>query len=142
MGLPVILLRTQCACISSRQKVCKIYSLICTLGYIKTNIVSYISNLFRCATCMTLLDRDPVGNKPDNYMLAYIPSCMIKIFRRRGRGGDTFKTPLPYEQLSLLPSPVFRCFWKDPLMTPTNPLQASFTVTPSPSTIPPPSIKF
>ena len=28
--------------------------------------------------------------------------------------------------------PVLRCFWKDPLMTPTTPLQASFTTTPLP----------
>ena len=59
-SLPVILLRTRCASISGKQEVCKIYSLICMLGYIKTNIVSYISNPFRCTTCVTLLDRDPV----------------------------------------------------------------------------------
>ena len=56
---------------------------------------------------------------------------MIKIFQG-GRGGDTFETPSPYEQLLPLPTPVLRCFWKDPLMTPTTPLQAPFTATPLP----------
>ena len=44
---------------------------------------------------------------------------MVKIFRRHGGGGDTFKSPSPYEQLLPLSTPVLRCFWKDPLMTPT-----------------------
>ena len=35
--------------------------------------------------------------------------CMIKIFRG-GRGGDTFKTPSPYEQLLPLPTPCFKMF--------------------------------
>ena len=43
----------------------------------------------------------------------------------------TSKPPSPYEQLSPLPTPVLRCFWKDLLMT-TTPLQASFTATPLP----------
>ena len=57
--------------------------------------------------------------------------CMIKIFRG-SRGGDTFETPFPYEQLLPLPTPCFKMFWKDLLMTPTTPLQASFTATPFP----------
>ena len=64
--------------------------------------------------------------------------CMIKIFPGGGRGGDIFRPPPPYEQLLPLPTPVLRCFWKDPLMTPTTPLQASFTGTPSPYTTPSP----
>ena len=48
--------------------------------------------------------------------------CMIKIFQG-GRGGDTFKTPSPYEQLLPLPPPVLRCFWKGPSMTPTTPFE-------------------
>ena len=86
----VYLLRTQCASISGRQEVCKMYR------------------------------------------------CMIKIFWG-GRDGDTTKTPSPYEQLLPIPTPILRCFWKDPLMTPTptTPLQAPFTATPSPSTTPP-----
>ena len=36
--------------------------------------------------------------------------------------------PLPYEQLCLYPLLISRCFWKDSLMTPTTPPQASFTV--------------
>ena len=43
---------------------------------------------------------------------------MIKIFWG-ARGGDTFKPPPSYEQVLLLPTSVLRCFWKDPLMTPT-----------------------
>ena len=60
--------------------------------------------------------------------------CMIKIFG--GGGGDTFKPPT--NNFCLCPPPVLRCFWKDPLMTPTptTPLQASFTATPPPH--PPP----
>ena len=46
--------------------------------------------------------------------------CMIKIFRVAG-----VVTP---PNVCLYPSPALRCFWKDPLMTPT----------PSPSTTPPP----
>ena len=44
----------------------------------------------------------------------------------------------------LYPPPVLRYFWKDPFMTPTptTPLQASFTATPSPSTTPPPLKNF
>ena len=60
--------------------------------------------------------------------------CMIKF----SEDGDTFKTPSPRSNFCLYPPPVLRCFWKDPLMTPTptTPLQASFTATPSPSTTP------
>ena len=50
-----------------------------------------------------------------------IPMCMIKIFRG-GRGGDTFKPPLPpTNNFYLYPPPVLRCLWKDPLMTPHHP---------------------
>ena len=59
---------------------------------------------------------------------------MIKIFRG-GRGGDTSKPPPPYEQLLPLPTPCFKMFLE---RSPTTPLQASFTATPSPSTIPSP----
>ena len=48
--------------------------------------------------------------------------------------------PPPYEQLLPLPTPCFKMFWKDPLMTPTptTPLQASFTATPPyPPPLPP-----
>ena len=58
---------------------------------------------------------------------------MIKIFGGEGvggRGGDTFKPPPPTNNFCLYPPPVLRCFWKDPLMTPTTPLQASFPATP------------
>ena len=65
---------------------------------------------------------------------------MIKIFRG-GRGGDTFKTPPPCEQLLPLPIPCFKMFLERSLNDPTTPLQASFTATPSPSTTPPPPPK-
>ena len=45
--------------------------------------------------------------------------CMIKIFRGGSRGGDTFNPPPPTNNFCLYPPPVLRCFWKDPLMTPT-----------------------
>ena len=48
------------------------------------------------------------------------------------------KPPPPTNNFCLYPPPVLRCFWKDPLMTHTTPLQASFTATPSPSTTPSP----
>ena len=61
-----------------------------------------------------------------------------------GMGGDTFRTPTPLPTTFAFTHPFLRCFWKDPLMTPTptTPLQASFTATPSQSTIPSPSYKF
>ena len=49
-----------------------------------------------------------------------------------GRGGHTFKPPPPTNNFCLYPPLVLRCFWKDPLMTPITPLQASFTATPLP----------
>ena len=49
----------------------------------------------------------------------YFERCMIKIFRGAGLVTPSKLPPsLPYEQLLPLPTPVFRCFWKDPLMTP------------------------
>ena len=59
---------------------------------------------------------------------------MIIIFWGGGQGGDTFKPLPPMTNFYLYPPPVFRCFWRDPLMTPTptTPLQASFTATPLP----------
>ena len=53
-------------------------------------------------------------------------------FSGEGRGGDTFETPSPYEQLLPLPTPCFKMFGKIPLWPPTTPLQASFTATPHP----------
>ena len=54
------------------------------------------------------------------------------------------KPPSPYEQLLPLPTPCFKMFLENPLMTPTTPPQAFFTATPSSSTTPapppPPSI--
>ena len=38
-----------------------------------------------------------------------------------GRGGDTFKPPPSTNNFCLYPPPVFRCFCKDPLMTPHHP---------------------
>ena len=52
-----------------------------------------------------------------------------------GRGDDTFKIPSPYKNLLPLPTPVLKCFWKDPLIIPstsTTPLQAFFTADPLP----------
>ena len=68
---------------------------------------------------------------------------MIKIFRE-GRGGDTFKTPSNSFCLYVYPPPVLRCFWKDPLMTPTPPPPTSsiFHWYPTPSTTPSPSKNF
>ena len=56
---------------------------------------------------------------------------MIKIFRGGGggRGGDTFKTPSPYEQVLPLPTPCFKMVLERSLNDPTTPLQTSFTAT-------------
>ena len=59
---------------------------------------------------------------------------MIKIFQG-GRGGDTFKTPSPpMNNFCLYPPPILRCFWKDPLMTPTphHPTSSTFHCYPLP----------
>ena len=64
--------------------------------------------------------------------------CMIKIFWGAGVVTPS-KPPPPYEQLFHLPTPYFKMFLKDPLMTPTptTPLQASFTATPPTTPSPP-----
>ena len=69
-NLPVILLRTQCAFISRQQEV---YSLVCILGYVKTNIVTYRirSDAQLVSLCLT---GTLLSNKPDSHMLAYIIS--------------------------------------------------------------------
>ena len=72
-----------------------------------------------------------------------IPWCMIKIFRG-GRGGDTFETPSPpTNNFCLYPLPVLRCFWKDPLMTPTthHPTSSTFHCYPPPHPPPLPPLK-
>ena len=68
--------------------------------------------------------------------------CMIKIFWWAGLVTPS-NPPLPINNFCLYLLSVFRCFCKDPLMTPTptTPLQASFTTTPSPSTKTPPPLK-
>ena len=63
---------------------------------------------------------------------------MIKIFRGEGRGGDTFKTPSPYEQLLPLPTPCFKMFfWKNPSMTPPHFKHPSLLPPPHPPPLPP-----
>ena len=63
--------------------------------------------------------------------------CMIKVFRGAGVVIPS-KPPPPTNNFCLYPPPVLRWFWKDPLMTPTTPLQASFTATPPhPPPLPP-----
>ena len=67
---------------------------------------------------------------------------MIKIFQGGGRVGTSSKPPPSTNNFCLYPPPVLGCFWKDPLMTPTTPLQASFTATPlHPPPLPPPLFK-
>ena len=65
--------------------------------------------------------------------------CMIKIFRG-GQGWWHLQTPLPpTNNFCLYPSPVFRCFWKDPLMTlhpPPPHFKHPSLLPPSPSTTP------
>ena len=63
---------------------------------------------------------------------------MIKIFRRGGRGGDTFETPHPTNHFCLYPPPVLRCVWKDPLMTPPPHFKHLSLLPPTPSTTPSP----
>ena len=59
---------------------------------------------------------------------------MIKIFRGGGRGGDTFKTPSPCEQLLPLPTPCFKMFLERSLNDP-HPPPPHFK---HPSLLPPP----
>ena len=70
--------------------------------------------------------------------------CIIKIFRG-GQGWWHLQNPLPpMNNFCLYPSPVLRCFWKDPLMTPTptTPLQKHpLLLPPSLSATPPPPLK-
>ena len=63
------------------------------------------------------------------------PGCMIKIFRG-GRGGDTFKTPSPYEQLLPLPTPCFKMFLERSLNDPLPPHFKHLALLPPPH--PPP----
>ena len=42
------------------------------------------------------------------------------------------ETPLPYERLSPLPTPCFKMFWKDLLMTPQHPTSSIFHCYPLP----------
>ena len=49
---------------------------------------------------------------PQCYTESKKPQCMIKICEDR-----SCHTPSPYKQLQLLPTPYFKMFWKDSLMT-------------------------
>ena len=51
-----------------------------------------------------------------------VTECMIKIFRGGAGVVTPSKPPPPTNNFCLYPPPVLRCFWKDPLMTPTPPL--------------------
>ena len=65
---------------------------------------------------------------------------MINIFRGAGVVTPS-KPPPPYEQILPLPNPCFKMFLERSL-TPTTPIQLSFTATPSPSTTPSPPKNF
>ena len=73
--------------------------------------------------------------------LGFASKCMIKIFWGAWVVTAWNPTLPPTNNFCLYPPPVLRCFWKDSLMTPITPLQASFTATPSPSTTPPAPLK-
>ena len=72
--------------------------------------------------------------------LTYVfASIQLKLFLwSRGRGADTLSTPSPYKQFSFTHL-YFKMFLERFLNGPTIPLQASFTVTPIPSTMSAPS---
>ena len=58
---------------------------------------------------------------------------MIKIFwGEGGRGGDTFETPSPYEQLSPLPTTCFKMFLERSLNDPHHPTSSIFHCYPLP----------
>ena len=68
-------------------------------------------------------------------------SCMAKSFQG-GRGGDTFKTPYPYEQLLPFPTPCFRMFLGRSLNDPSPPHFKPLSLLPPPHLPPiPPSLK-
>ena len=57
-----------------------------------------------------------------------IPCVRLKFFEVAG-----VVTPsLPLKNFCLYPPPILRCLWKDSSVTPTTPLQSSFSVTPPP----------
>ena len=69
--------------------------------------------------------------------------CMIKIFRGAGVVTPS-KPPPPNEQFLPLPTPCFKMFWKDPLMTPHphHPTSSTFHCYPLPIHHPFPPKKF
>ena len=63
---------------------------------------------------------------------------MIKIFRGGAGVVTPSKPPPPTNNFCLYPPPIFRCFWKDPLMTPTPHYPTSSTFHYYPPPHPPP----
>ena len=72
----------------------------------------------------------------------HISMCMIKSFRGGGAGVETPSKP-PTNNFCLYPPPILRCFWKDPLMTPTphHPTSSTFHCYPPPHPPPLPPLK-
>ena len=70
--------------------------------------------------------------------------CMIKIFRGAGVVTPSKPPPPSTNNFCLYPPPVLRCFWKDPLMTPTPPPHFKHVSLqpPTPSTTPSPPKNF
>ena len=69
-----------------------------------------------------------------------IDRCMIKIFRRAGVVTPPNPVP-PTNNFCIYPPPVFRCFWKDPLMTPHHPTSSILHCYPLPIHHPSPPLK-
>ena len=72
----------------------------------------------------------------ESYSTIQVTQCMIKIFLRGGRSGDTFKTSSPWEQLLPLPTLCFKMFLERSLNAPHYPTSSIYHRLPPPH--PPP----
>ena len=105
--------------------------------------------VFRCRSSCSLSPGSIMLSNCGSWCVIFclkLDSCWMNVSARlkfqvegRDRGGDTFNTASPYEQLLPFPPHILRCFRKDSLKIPTTQLQASFTATHPPHPPPLPS---
>ena len=100
-------------------------------------------------TSLTILKYQGIKNNRVGKCFNQVENSWCKVtsvwlkFSGGRQGWWHIQTPLPpTNNFCLHPPPVLRCFWKDPLMTPTTPIQASFTADPLPIHHPSPPKNF